>query len=241
MGYAKHWRMKIMSALAVKEVVEPAARGFAGQNGHELDMFFGPVGALQAKIAAGETADVTILTAPVLEALQKAGMLAGRWDLGMVGVGVAMREGAPRPDLSTPEAFKKTLLAARSIALTDPGVGGTAGIYVAKLIEQLGLADALKPKTRLQKNGFYVAEAVASGEAELGMTQMSEIVAVKGAAVAGPLPPPLQVVTTYSAGIFTGSARQDSARALLRLLVSPALDARWKECGFEIPERAESK
>ncbi len=233
--------MKILGALAVREVVQPAAEGFAHENGQELDMFFGPVGALQGRIAGGETADIAILTAPVLEAFQKQGTLAGRWDLGRVGVGVAMREGAARPDISTPEAFKKALLAARSIALTDPVVGGTAGIYVASLIEQLGLADALKAKTRLQKDGFYVAEAVASGEAELGMTQMSEIVAVKGAAVAGPLPPPLQVVTTYSAGIFTGSARQDAAHAFLRLLVSPALDGRWKECGFEIPERAESK
>lgn len=230
--------MKLLSALAVKEVVESAAKDFAHQTGQQLDMFFGPVGALQAKIAAGETADLAILTPPVLEGFQKQGTLTGRWDLGRVGVGVAMREGAPRPDLSTPEAFKKALLAARSIALTDPGAGGTAGIYVAKLIEELGLADALRSKTRLQRNGLYVAQAVAAGEAELGMTQMSEIVAVKGAAVAGPLPPPLQVVTTYSASVASGGAQQEAARAFIGLLVSPALEPRWIECGFEIPERA---
>ncbi len=233
--------MKFMCALAVREVVQPAANDFTRDAGQELEMFFGPVGALQAKIAAGEMADLAILTPPVLESLQKQGTLVGRWDLGKVGVGVAVREGAPRPDLSTPAAFKQALLAARSIALTDPAVGGTAGIYVAKLIEQLGLAEALKPKTRLQRNGFYVAQAVASGEADIGMTQMSEIVAVKGAAVAGPLPPPLQVVTTYSASVFSSSTRQDMARAFIERLISPGLDGRWKECGFEIPERAAGK
>jgi molybdate transport system substrate-binding protein len=172
----------------------------------------------------------------VLEGLQKAGTLTGRWDLGRVGVGVVVREGAARPDLSTPEAFKQALLSARSIALTDPAVGGTAGIYVAGLIERLGLADALKAKTLLQRNGFYVAQAVASGEAEIGMTQMSEIVAVKGAAVAGPLPPPLQVVTTYSVSVFSASKAKDMARAFIQRLTDEALADHWNAAGFEPPE-----
>jgi molybdate transport system substrate-binding protein len=228
--------MKLLSALAVKEVVEPTAKSFAQETGHVFDNFFGPVGALQAKIAAGETADLAILIPPVLEKLQQEGVLTGRWDLGRVGIGVAIKQGAPSPDFSTPEAFKQMLLNARSIALTDPAVGGTAGIYLAGLLERMGIADAIKPKVQWQKNGFFSAQAVAQGEAEIGMTQMSEIVAVKGAVIAGPLPAPLQTVTTYCAGIFTASKARDSARAFIDRLLSPALHARWKAAGFELPD-----
>jgi molybdate transport system substrate-binding protein len=230
--------MKILSALAVKEVVEPAAKAFTQETGQSFDSFFGPVGTLQAKIAAGETADLAILIPPALEKLQKAGTLTGRWDLGRVGIGVAIKQGAPSPDFSTPEAFKQMLLNARSIALTDPAVGGTAGIYLAGLLERMGIADAIKPKVQWQKNGFFTAQAVAQGDAEIGMTQMSEIVAVQGAAIAGALPEPLQTVTTYCAGIFTASKAQDSARAFIEKLRNPALHPHWKAAGFELPGAA---
>ena len=227
--------MKIFSALAVKEVVEPACKTFTRETGEPVDSFFGPVGALQAKITAGETGDIAILIPPVLETLQQAGTLSGRWDLGRVGIGVTIKEGAASPDFSTPEAFKQMLLNARSIALTDPGVGGTAGIYLAGLLERMGIAETIKPKVQWQKNGFFTAQAVANGEAELGMTQVSEIVAVKGAAIAGPLPEPLQTVTTYCAGVFTAGKAQDKARAFIDRLLSPALEQKWKLAGFDRP------
>jgi molybdate transport system substrate-binding protein len=227
--------MKIFSALAVKEVVDPAGKIFARETGEPVDAFFGPVGTLQAKITAGETGDLAILIPTALETLQQAGTLSGRWDLGRVGIGVTIKEGAASPDFSTPEAFKEMLLNARSIALTDPGVGGTAGIYLAGLLQRLGIAETIKPKVQWQKNGFFTAQAVANGEAELGMTQVSEIVAVKGAANAGPLPEPLQTVTTYCAGIFSASKGQDKARAFVDRLLSPALAPKWKAAGFDRP------
>jgi molybdate transport system substrate-binding protein len=227
--------MKIFSALAVKEVVEPACKTFTRETGEPVDSFFGPVGALQAKITAGETGDLAILIPAALEALQQAGTLSGRWDLGRVGIGVTIKEGAASPDFATPEAFKQMLLNARSIALTDPGVGGTAGIYLAGLLERMGIAETIKPKVQWQKNGFFTAQAVANGEAELGMTQVSEIVAVKGAANAGPLPEPLQTVTTYCAGIFAVSKAPDQARAFIDRLLSPALAPKWKQAGFDRP------
>jgi molybdate transport system substrate-binding protein len=171
----------------------------------------------------------------VLKTLQQAGTLSGRWDLGRVGIGVTIKEGAASPDFSTPEAFKQMLLDARSIALTDPGVGGTAGIYLAGLLERMGIAETIKPKVQWQKNGFFTAQAVANGEAELGMTQVSEIVAVKGAVNAGPLPEPLQTVTTYCASIFTAGKAQDKARAFIERLLSPALEQKWKQAGFDRP------
>ena len=227
--------MKILSALAVKEVVEPASKTFTQETGEPVESLFGPVGMLQAKIAAGETADLAILIPAPLETLQKAGTLTGRWDLGRVGIGVAIKAGAASPDFSTPEAFRQMLLNARSIALTDPGVGGTAGIYLAGLLERMGIAETIKPKVQWQKNGFFTAQAVANGEAELGMTQVSEIVAVKGAANAGPLPDPLQTVTTYCAGIFTAGKAQDKARAFIDRLLSPALAQKWQQAGFDRP------
>lgn len=227
--------MKIFSALAVKEVVEPACKTFTQETGEPVDSFFGPVGAVQAKITAGETGDLAILIPPVLETLQQAGTLSGRWDLGRVGIGVTIKAGAASPDFSTPEAFKQMLLNARSIALTDPGVGGTAGIYLAGLLERMGIAETIKPKVQWQKNGFFTAQAVANGEAEVGMTQVSEIVAVKGAANAGPLPEPLQTVTTYCAGIFAAGKAQDQARAFIDRLRSPALEPKWKQAGFDRP------
>lgn len=233
--------MKLLSALAVQAVVQPAAADFTRESGLQVEMTFGPVGALQAKLAGGETADLTILTAPVMTEMQLAGTIVGRTDLARTGIAVTVRAGAPAPDLSTPETFLAALLAARSIALTDPAVGGTAGIYLAGLLERLGVADAIKPKTVWQQNGFFVAQCVARGEADIGMTQISEIVAVPGAVVAGPLPPPLQTVTTYTAGVFAMSAERDAALDFIRFLTRPALFERWKACGFELAEGAESK
>lgn len=229
--------MKILSALAVKEVVEPASRAFTQETGEPFDSFFGPVGALQDKIVAGETAALAILIPAALEPLQKQGILTGRWDLGRVGIGVAIKQGAPKPDFATPEAFKQMLLDARSIALTDPRVGGTAGIYLAGLLDRMGIAEAIKPKVQWQQNGFFSAQAVANGEAELGMTQISEIVAVKGAVIAGPLPAALQTVTTYCAAVFSASQAQDKARAFIDRLLSPALHQKWKDAGFDLPQQ----
>ncbi len=228
--------MKIFSALAVKEVVAPASRSFTEETGEPVDSVFGPVGMMQGKITAGEPGDLAILIPTALETLQQAGTLTSdRWDLGRVGIGVTIKEGATSPDFSTPEAFKQMLLNARSIALTDPNVGGTAGIYLAGLLERMGIAETIRPKVQWQKNGFFTAQAVANGEAELGMTQVSEIVAVRGAVNAGPLPQPLQTVTTYCAGVFAASKAQDKARAFIEKLRSPALAPKWKQAGFERP------
>ena len=227
--------MKIFSALAVKEVVEPASRAFTQETGESFDSFFAPVGALVAKIAAGEQADIAILIPPALEKLQKQGVVTGRHDLGKVGIWVTIRPGLKKPDLSTPESFKQMLLDADSVSLTDPAVGGTAGIYLAELLKKMGIADAIKSKVQWQKHGFATAQAVLNGEADLGMTQKSEIVAMKGAILAGPLPEPIQSVTTYCAGIFTASKSQDKARAFIGRLLSPSLHAQWKAAGFELP------
>jgi molybdate transport system substrate-binding protein len=226
--------MKILAALAVKDVVEPAAQAFTQETGETFENFFAPVGTLASKISDGETADIAILIPAALEKLQQKGLLTGRFDLGQVGIGVGIKKGARKPDLSTPEAFKQTMLNARSIALTDPAVGATAGIYLAGLFERMGIAETIRPKVLWQKNGFAGAQAVAEGAAEVGLTQISELVGMKEVEVAGPLPPPIQLTTTYCAGLFTASKAQDKARAFIERLTAPALHARWKAAGFEL-------
>jgi molybdate transport system substrate-binding protein len=227
--------MKILGALAVKEVVEPEARAFSQEIGETVDNFFAPVGTLARKISDGATCDIAILIPAALEKLQQQKILTGRFDLGQVGIGVGIKAGARKPDLSTPEAFKQALLNARSIALTDPAVGATAGIYLAGLFERMGITETVRPKVLWQKNGFDGALAVAEGAAEIGLTQISELVGVKGVEVAGPLPLPLQLVTTYCAGVFTASKAQEKARAFIDRLLSPALAPKWKEAGFDRP------
>ena len=118
-----------------------------------------------------------------------------------------MKEGAPKPDVSTVEAFKRALLAAKSVAYIDPASGGSSGIYIDKLLERLGIADQIRPKAKLKKGG-HVADLIVSGEAELGLHQISEIVPVKGAALVGPLPKEIQNTTTYAAGLSASTQEQ---------------------------------
>ena len=156
-----------------------------------------------------------------------------RIDLGRTITGVAMKEGAPVPDISTPDAFKQALLKAKSISYTDPKAGGSSGTFFAGLLEKLGIAEAVANKTVLGKRGYEVAEFVASGKAELCTTFISEILTVPGVTVIGPLPGALHNVNTYTAAIPAKAQQRDAAAALLRALTDPAHAARWTAAGLE--------
>jgi molybdate transport system substrate-binding protein len=149
-----------------------------------------------------------------------------------VGVGVFVRKGAVKPDLSSADAFKRSMLAARSIAYPDPAGGGASGIYVASLLERLGIAAEMKPKTRLSTLGTLYA-SVASGEVEIGFNQVSEILAQPTVELAGPLPPEIQNYTQFLPGIVTGSSQAEGARVLVTFLYSPAAKTVLKAKGFE--------
>src|SRR2546428_7535811 len=146
-------------------------------------------------------------------------------------MGVAVREGAPKPDISTPEALKQALLAAKSLVYVDPGQGATSGIHFAGVLERLGIADAVRAKTRLVPGG-YPAELVARGEVELVAHQISEIVPVKGVTLVGRLPKDLQKITTYSAGLAARSAVPEAARAFIAFVARPAFKARFAGAGL---------
>ena len=147
-----------------------------------------------------------------------------------------MRDGAAVPDVATPEAFKAALVAARSIAFTNPAEGGTSGIYFAGLAERLGIGDASRAKAVLTKGGREAAVEVAEGRAELAIVFISEAVAVKGVRLAGPLPPPLQDYSVYAAAIPASSTDPAAARAFVAALASAEMAERWRSNGFEPPK-----
>ena len=153
-------------------------------------------------------------------------------DVASVGVGVVVKEGAPKPDISTVEAFKSALLAAKSVAYIDPASGGSSGIYIDKLLERLGIAEQIRPKAKLKKGG-HVADLIVSGEAELGLHQISEIVPVKGAALVGPLPKEIQNTTTYAAGLSASRRTRRRRRHSSRCSLVPKAAAVLKSKGME--------
>jgi molybdate transport system substrate-binding protein len=176
-----------------------------------------------------------ILPARVIAAMDKEGRFVpgSVMDLGRTVTGVAVREGAPAPDISTPEAFKQAMLKAKAVSYTDPKAGGSSGNYFIGLLQKLGIADALADKTVFGNRGYEVAEAVADGRAEIGTTFISEMLTVKGVTVVGPLPGDLHFTNTYTAAIPAGSTQRAAVEALLKVLTSPATRARWTEAGLE--------
>ena len=160
-------------------------------------------------------------------------MAAGsRVDIASVGVGVAVREGAPKPDISTVEALSKALVEARAVAYIDPASGGSSGIYFSGLLDRLGIAAQVKPKAKLS-NGGYVAEIVARGEADIAVHQISEILPVKGVVLVGPLPAAVQRMTVYALGSASNTPHLDAVKALAAHLTSPAAAAVLKAKGME--------
>jgi molybdate transport system substrate-binding protein len=227
--------LKVLSAGAVQSMVEALGREFERASGNKLDLVFNTAGALRERIAGGEAADLVILSESIIASLDQSGMFVpgSIINLGRTVTGVAVREGSPVPDISTPQAFTQALLKAKSVAYTDPKAGGSGGIMFAALLEKLGIADAVNKKAVLGKRGAEVAASIAEGRAEIGTTFISEILPVQGVKVVGPLPGALHTANTYTAAIPAGSASPAAATALLRALTDPATRARWTAAGLE--------
>jgi molybdate transport system substrate-binding protein len=226
--------IKVLTAGAFKQVVLALVPGFEKETGHKVTVENDTVGALTKRIEGGEAFDVAVLTpSAVNELAGKGKFVAGsRVNLGRVGVGVVVKEGAPKPDISSVDAFKKALLAAKSVAYIDPKAGGSSGIYVAGLLDKLGIAAEVNAKAKLIHGGA-VAEHIAKGEAELGIHQISEILPVKGITLVGPLPAEIQNYTVYASGISTNGKEADAAKALVKALSGPAAADVLKSKGME--------
>ena len=216
--------IKVLSTNALKTVLEDLAPKFEKASEHKLAITFGTAATLKGQIEKGELVDVAILTEEGIDDLVKQGKLAARTSLARSAAGVAIKKGAPKPDISSTEAFKKTLLAAKSIAFVETG---QTGIYLKGLFEKLGVADQIKSKLKIVKS---VGEAVANGEAEIGFTQIAEILPYAGAEGAGPLPAEIQLYTNWSLGISKDSKAGD---AFIKFMTMPAAAAVIKAKGLE--------
>jgi len=228
--------IKLLTAGAMRAVVVAVLADFEKQTGHKVSLDNDTAGGLSKRIDGGEAFDVAIITPAVVDDLAKKGRIVpgSRIDLAKVGMGVAIKEGAPAPDIGTVDAFKRTLLAAKSVAYIDPKAGGSSGIYFDKLLDRLGIADQVRPKAKL-KAGGYVAELVANGDAEIAIHQISEIMPVKGVTLAGPLPAEIQNSTVYAGGIGAAAKDGAAAKALLAFLAGPAIDPILKSKGMLKP------
>jgi molybdate transport system substrate-binding protein len=215
--------LKVASGGAFKQVLNALAAQYQSESGNTLAIAYQTTGQHLALIRAGNEAfDVAILPPEAIDALAKEGKIVPgtRANLAQTGVGVVVKAGAPKPDISTVEAFKQTLLAAKSVAFIDPKAGGSSGIYVEGLLQRLGIADAINAKAVLVHGGA-VADHVADGEAEIGIHQISEILPVAGAVLVGPLPAEIQNYTIYAAGVGTAAKDDAMARALVKFLSGP--------------------
>jgi molybdate transport system substrate-binding protein len=230
--------IKVISAGAVRTVIAGMIDEYKKTSGDTFDFTVGPTGLLRDVIASGKPADLLITSSPLMAELEKTGKLppGSRTNLGSVGIGVVIREGAATPGFSTPEAFRKMLLDARSVAHTAPELGGTSSVHLLGLLKKLGIHDEVARKAVHREGGIQVSRAVASGDAEIGITLISEIIPVKGARFAGPLPEAYQLWTVYASAIPAASTQPAAARAFVNALTSPAMAARWTAGGFRPPQ-----
>jgi molybdate transport system substrate-binding protein len=227
--------LRVFVGGAMTGPVREVGEAFARSSGAKMVYASDTTGALQKRIMSGERADVIVVAAPGMDALQKQEkVVAGsRVDLARALIGVAVRAGAAGPDLSTVETFKAALLKARSVSYVNPVSGGTSGTYLEGLLQRMGIADALKPKIVYRMQGSEVADAVAKGEAELGITFTSELQPNKGVHVAGTLPAAIQLPTIYAAAVVSTAAIADGARACLRALAGGEGRTAIRKAGLE--------
>ena len=226
--------VRVLSAGAMKAMVTELSEGFGKDTGHTVVITADTGGGLRKRVEGGEQADVLVAPDAAMDALVKSyhAVAATRADLARTALGVAVRQGAPQPDISTVDAFKRALLEARSIVYNDPAIGATSGIHFASILERLGIAQAVKSKTVLWKGG-YAAEALVNGQAELCVHQISEILPVKGVTLVGPLPPEINKITTYTGALLASSPTPDAGRAFLAYLARPEFRSKFAAAGLD--------
>jgi molybdate transport system substrate-binding protein len=231
--------IKVLSSGSLKAAFSQLAPEFQKSSGHTATIEYGPAGAIAGRVDKGEAADVVIVSRSQLQKLESSGKVVPGSFVNIAGIalGVAVRKGAPKPDISTVEAFKRTLLAARSIGYRDPVTGSTSGIYTAGMLERLGIAQELKPKLVLDRSEGDAPEnvflAVAKGEVDMQIGQITEIAIAPGVDLAGPLPSEIQNTTVMTAGLSTASRAPDAAKAFISFISSPPAIAVLKASGFQ--------
>ncbi len=228
-GMAAADEVRVLSVGAVQNAVKSLAADFAKESGHQVVFTIGSPAVVTQKIKDGEVFDAVIVSEPAMDVLDGDGIVnpESRVRLANTGMGVAVRAGAPVPDLSTPEAFKQALEAAKSIVYGDPALPNQSGEKAEKILKAAGLLDALKPKLKVVPGQAASQELIAKGEVEMGLYNVSEIPEGKGLALAGPVPAPLQINTTYEGALMTDGSVPEAAREFVRYLASPDARAKW--------------
>jgi molybdate transport system substrate-binding protein len=229
--------VRVYTSGAPAEAAKAIATGFARDSGHHLTFTVGQPAVIENDLTSGDKADVIILPAPVAAMLGSTGMVraASTIDVARVGIGVVVRTGAAPPEIATGAAIQRLLREAHSIVYPDPqeSGGGSAGRAIARMIDKMGMTEAVRPKVKLVSAIGGGVDLVASGEAEIGLFNISEIVPVKGVALVGPLPQELQSYIVFDAAIPMSNAAPEPAAAFIKRLVDPASRPQWQRAGLE--------
>jgi molybdate transport system substrate-binding protein len=225
----------VFSTVGVKHVLEELIPKFEKATGNKLNVTWSTAALLAKRVQAGEQADALILVNTNIETLLKEGKIVSGTDSlfakSIYAIGV--NAGAPKPDISTPEAFKNSLLAAKGISYSDPASGGASGVYIAKQIERLGIAEQLKSKTKFPPSGGFSGALLTSGEADIAIQSKPELLSVPDVEVIGPLPGDLAFTVMFAAGVQSGASNAEAAKALVKYLRSPEAQAAFKAKGFD--------
>jgi molybdate transport system substrate-binding protein len=228
-GMAAAADIRVLSVGAVQNAVRPLAAEFSKETGHKIVFTVGSPAVVAQKLKDGETFDAVIVSEPAMDRLDNEGVVnpESRVRLANTGIGVAVRAGAPVPNLSTPDAFKQALLAAKSVVYGDPALPNQSGEKAEQILAKAGLLDALKGKLRITPGQAEGQDLIAKGEVEMGLYNLSEIPEGKGLKIAGPVPVPLQLATTYEGALMSDGAVPEAARAFIRFLAEPDARAKW--------------
>src|SRR3954470_6852178 len=221
----------VVSTQATEEAYKELVAQFEKASGHKVTTFFSGTLNVQKKLAAGEACDLIIMAGPAIDEQIKLGkaVAGSRVDLAQSGTGLAVRKGAAKPDISSPDALKKTLLTVKSIGYST----GPSGVYMLSVFEKLGIADQVKAKLKQTPSGVFVGTLIANGDAEVGFQQIAELVHFAGIDYVGPLPDDLQRMTMFSTGIRSGAKQADAARSLVKFLTAPAAAPVIRKHGLE--------
>lgn len=233
-NFASAAEIKVYSTIGVKGALEELAPKFEKATGNKLNISWSLISSFTKKAQEGDVPDVLIVSRAGIDSLTKDGKIApGGVTLASSIFAVGVKQGAPKPDISTVDAFKKTLLAARAIAYTDPAAGGASGVYFAKVLDKLGIAGEIKPKSKFPPPAGFVGNLLVSGEVDLAIQSKPELTTTPGVEVVGPFPGDLANTTVFAAGVGASAKDAVAANALVKFLTSPDAQTVFKAKGFD--------
>lgn len=227
--------IRVFSTVGIKNVLEELIPKFEKSSGHKLNVTWSTAALLTKRVQSGEQADALILIKSNVETLLKEGKIVPGTEtlFGQSVFAIGVKTGAPKPDISSPEALKQSLLAAKGISYSDPASGGASGVYIAKQIERMGITEQIKGKTKHPPSGGLSGTLLVSGEADIAINSKPELLSVPGVEVVGPLPGDMAFTVIYAAGVQTGATQTDAAKSFVNYLKAPEAQAVFKSKGYD--------